>query len=85
MTLAHRSTAPVGIYHLMRTVPFANRSHLLGLCPEAKLLFKAVHDPRCRMACPRDASFLKRPLRDWTERCGPGRGGDAACELVPRS
>ena len=72
---------PVGVYHLMRTMPHANRSRLLDACPEAKLLFKALHDPRCKMACPRDPELLEGPLRDWTARC-TGAGEDAGCELV---
>ena len=75
-------TTPVGVYHLMRTMPHANRSRLLDACPEAKLLFKALHDPRCKMACPRDPELLEGPLRDWTARCA-GAGEDAGCELVP--
>ena len=75
-------TTPVGVYHLMRTMPHANRSRLLDACPEAKLLFKALHDPRCKMACPRDPGLLEGPLRDWTARC-TGAGEDAGCELVP--
>ena len=75
-------TTPVGVYHLMRTMPHANRSRLLDACPEAKLLFKALHDPRCKMACPRDPELLEGPLRDWTARC-TGAGEDAGCELVP--
>ena len=74
-------TTPVGVYHLMRTMPHANRSRLLDACPEAKLLFKALHDPRCKMACPRDPALLEGPLRDWTARCA-GAGEDAGCELV---
>ena len=74
-------TTPVGVYHLMRTMPHANRSRLLDACPEAKLLFKALHDPRCKMACPRDPELLEGPLRDWTARCA-GAGEDAGCELV---
>ena len=73
---------PVGVYHLMRTMPHANRTRLLDACPEAKLLFKALHDPRCKMACPRDPELLSGPLRDWTARCA-GAGEDAGCELVP--
>ena len=73
---------PVGVYHLMRTMPHANRTRLLDACPEAKLLFKALHDPRCKMACPRDPELLEGPLRDWTARC-TGAGEDAGCELVP--
>ena len=73
---------PVGVYHLMRTMPHANRTRLLDACPEAKLLFKALHDPRCKMACPRDPELLEGPLRDWTARCA-GAGEDAGCELVP--
>ena len=72
---------PVGVYHLMRTMPYANRSRLLGVCPEAKLLFKALHDPRCKAACPRDKGLLAGPLRDWTARC-TGAGEDAGCGLV---
>ena len=75
-------TTPVGVYHLMRTMPHANRSRLLDACPEAKLLFKALHDPRCKAACPRDPELLEGPLRDWTARC-TGAGEDAGCELVP--
>ena len=75
-------TTPVGVYHLMRTMPHANRTRLLDACPEAKLLFKALHDPRCKMACPRDPELLEGPLRDWTARC-TGAGEDAGCELVP--
>ncbi len=73
---------PVGVYHLMRTMPHANRTRLLDACPEAKLLFKALHDPRCKAACPRDPDLLEGPLRDWTARC-TGAGEDAGCELVP--
>ena len=65
---AARGEPPVGVYHLMRTVPHANRSKLLDLCPEAKLLFPANHDPRCKAACPRDRTMLDQPLRVWTER-----------------
>jgi hypothetical protein len=65
---AARGDPPVGVYHLMRTVPHANRSKLLDLCPEAKLLFPANHDPRCKAACPRDRTMLDQPLRVWTER-----------------
>ena len=75
-------TTPVGVYHLMRTMPHANRTRLLDACPEAKLLFKALHDPRCKAACPRDPELLEGPLRDWTARC-TGAGEDAGCELVP--
>ena len=75
-------TTPVGVYHLMRTMPHANRTRLLDACPEAKLLFKALHDPRCKAACPRDPGLLEGPLRDWTARC-TGAGEDAGCELVP--
>jgi len=75
------SATPVGVYHLMRTMPHANRTRLLDACPEAKLLFKALHDPRCKMACPRDPELLEGPLRDWTARC-TGAGEDAGCELV---
>ncbi len=73
---------PVGVYHLMRTMPHANRTRLLDACPEAKLLFKALHDPRCKVACPRDPELLSGPLRDWTARC-TGAGEDAGCERVP--
>jgi hypothetical protein len=67
---------PVGVYHPMRMMPYANRSQLLDVCPEAKLLFKALHDPRCKAACPRDKDLLAGPLRDWTARC-TGAGEDA--------
>ena len=63
------------------TMPHANRSRLLDACPEAKLLFKALHDPRCKISCPRDPELLEGPLRDWTARC-TGAGEDAGCELV---
>ena len=74
----------------MRTVPHKNRTRLLELCPEAKLLFPANHDPRCKVACPRDRAMLDAPLRVWTQRCtgtdAPDEDADRrACELTPMS
>lgn len=84
------SEAPVGVYHLMRTLPYANRSRLLRDCPEAKLLFTAKHDPRCSIRCPRNRSLLDRPLSVWKKLCSaePAQGlftrlaGSGACDLV---
>ena len=72
--------APVGVYHLMRTMPYANRSTLLDRCPEARILFRANHDPRCEIACPRDRTLLERPLRVWKAACPADA---AACALTP--
>mmetsp|Transcript_29817 Transcript_29817/g.92255 ORF Transcript_29817/g.92255 Transcript_29817/m.92255 type:complete len:109 (-) Transcript_29817:30-356(-) len=76
LTPADRKAPPVGVFHLMRTVPHTNRSKLLALCPEAKLLFPAVHDPRCKVACP-SKRFLDGPLRDWTA-CEKAGGDECA-------
>lgn len=78
------SPAPVGIYHLMRTLPYANRSRLLRLCPEAKLLFPVDHDPRCAVRCPRDDALLAAPLAEFRKKCfSTARGNDAPdCDLL---
>lgn len=77
-----RENPPVGVYHLMRTMPYANRSRLLKLCPEAKILFAVDHDPRCAVRCPRDTNLLGQPLSVWKERCSAPLADARACDLV---
>ena len=72
---------PVGVYHLMRTMPHANRTALLARCPEAKLLFPASHDPRCGVACPADRALLDAPLRAWRDACSGAARDAARCDL----
>jgi len=48
----NRQHTPVGVYHLMRTVSFHDREHILTICPEARRLFRIVlHDGRCSLEC----------------------------------
>mmetsp|Transcript_1621 Transcript_1621/g.4823 ORF Transcript_1621/g.4823 Transcript_1621/m.4823 type:complete len:335 (+) Transcript_1621:3-1007(+) len=76
-----RTTAPVGVYHLLKTLPYHNRSALLRLCPEAKLLFPANHDPRCALRCPRNRTLLAAPLADWAARCRSPHSS-SSCDLT---
>jgi len=64
-----RTIPPFGVYHLMRTMPAKNRTALIRACPEARLLFEPVHDPRCALRCPHNLTLIESPLRVWNQRC----------------
>eukprot|EP00547_Thalassionema_nitzschioides_P008339 CAMPEP_0194229104 /NCGR_PEP_ID=MMETSP0156-20130528/43718_1 /TAXON_ID=33649 /ORGANISM="Thalassionema nitzschioides, Strain L26-B" /LENGTH=335 /DNA_ID=CAMNT_0038961643 /DNA_START=263 /DNA_END=1270 /DNA_ORIENTATION=- len=54
------SVTPVGVFHLMRTVSYADREYILQICPEAKRLFRNVlHDGRCSLECASNFTSVK--------------------------
>ena len=71
----------MGVYHLMATMGYENRSALLAYCPEAKRLFRALHDRRCEEQC--EFASPASPAEPRGARRAPLQLGASTSGLLP--